>query len=114
MALKAQSQGLIIAKINTNVARKGDQVSIAILKILNEGELTDPHAVERFLPVIRDSFSQPQLISLDIDKKPKVTLFLLNFLQRSVPDPQTRREIAETIRFVNEKTKIDSSATPGH
>jgi hypothetical protein len=112
-ALNARSQGMTIAKIQTNLSRKGDLVSIALLKALNEGELTDPHVVELFLPVIRDSFSQPEIISIDADKKPKVTLFLLNFLQRNVRDSKTQRDIEETIKFVNEKAKIDSPMSPG-
>ena len=110
MALKTQSQGLGIAKIQTNVARKGDQVSIALLKTLSEGELTDPQTVERFLPIIRDSFAQPQFISIDIDRRPKVTLFLLKFLQENVNDPQVQLDIRQTVKFVSEKSKADSPA----
>jgi hypothetical protein len=108
MALKTESQGLGIAKIQTNIARKGDQVSIALLNALNERDLTDPLTVERFLPLIRDSFAQPQFISIDVDRKPKVTLFLLKFLQGNVRDPQVQLDIKATIKFVNEKSTADS------
>lgn len=104
MALKTRSQGIIIAKAQTHVARMGDKVSIALLKSLNEEELVDPHTVKIFLAVIRDSFSEPQLIAVDIDKKPKVTLFLLKYLQRNISDGQTLQDIDDTIRFINEKT----------
>lgn len=110
MALKTESQGLGIAKIQTAVARRGDQVSIALLKVLSERDLTDPQTVERFLPLVRDSFAQPQFISIDVDRKPEVTLFLLKFLQANVRDPQVQRDIKATIKFVEEKSTAASQA----
>jgi hypothetical protein len=108
-ALRTRSGGLTIAKVQTHLARMGDAASIALLKIFNEAELEDPHIVEVFLPIIRDSFSQPQLISVDIDKKPMITLFLLKQLKRNIADAQTQGDIDETIKFVHEKT---TSQTP--
>jgi hypothetical protein len=102
-ALKTRSGGLIIAKVQTHLARMGDGVSIALVKIFTEAELEDPQTVEAFLPIIRESFSQPQFISVDIDKKPMVTLFLLKQLKRNITSAQTDGDIEETIKFVNEK-----------
>jgi hypothetical protein len=63
--------------------RLGDSVSIALLRILDEQELVDPKTVQTFLPLIRDSFSYPPIIALQVDKKPKVTLFLLKYLDQT-------------------------------
>lgn len=102
-ALRTRSEGLIIAKVQTHLARMGDGVSIALLKIFSEAELEDPQTVQAFLPIIRESFSQPQFISVDTDKKPMVTLFLLKQLKRNITDARTDGYIEETIKFVNEK-----------
>ena len=102
-ALRTRSRGLVIAKAQTHLTRMGDGVSIALLKIFSQAELEDPHTVEAFLPIIRDSFSEPEFISVDIDKKPMVTLFLLRQLQRNINDAQTDVDIEVTIKFVNEK-----------
>jgi len=80
-------------------------VSIALLKILDEQDLTNPSIVEALLPLIRESFSYPSIISIDVNKKPSVTLFLLAYLQRNVTDSRTRQDIQQTIDFVKQKTK---------
>ena len=102
-ALRTRSGGLIIAKVQTHLARIGDGAAIALLKIFNEAELTDPQTVKSFLPIIRDAFSQPQFISVDIDRKPMVTLFLLKQLQRNITDTQTEIAIEETVKFVTRR-----------
>jgi hypothetical protein len=57
------------------------------------------------LPIIRQSFSDPEHISVDLDKKPSITLFLLKYLKQNVSDAQANRDIEETIKFVEEQTK---------
>ena len=102
-ALRLHSQGIYFSVVEKNIPRRGDQISIALLKIFTDNELSTPEIVRSFLPLIRQSFSQPEAISMDIDKKPRVALFLLNYLQRNISDTQTQRDIEETIRFVQEK-----------
>ncbi len=87
-----------------NVQRLGDRISVALLKILDERDLTDLRSVKAFLPLIRQAFSYPSIISIDADKNPKVTLFFLGYLQRNVSDRLVRRQIQETIAFVKQKT----------
>jgi hypothetical protein len=103
-ALSLYKQGIYASFVDKNIRRRGDQVSIALLKIFTDAELSNPQIVRSFLPLIQQSFSQPQFISVDVDKKPKVTLFLLKSLQRNISDAQTQRDIQETIKFVEEKT----------
>ena len=62
MAMETRSKGVFIAKVQTHLARMGDQVSIALIKDLNETDLVDPHKVEEYLPLIRDCFSDPHQI----------------------------------------------------
>jgi hypothetical protein len=102
-ALRLHSQGIYFSVVEKNIPRRGDQISIALLKIFTDDELSTPEIVRSFLPLIRQSFSQPEAISMDIDKKPRVALFLLDYLQRNISDAQTQRDIQETIKFVQEK-----------
>jgi hypothetical protein len=109
--VESASQGTSLSQPQKNLLRLGDATSIAIVKLLSEGDLSNPQIVESFLPVIRQSFSYPQLISVDVDKRPKVTLFLLKYLeQQNIPDAQTQRDIEETIKFVKDKTTVQATA----
>jgi hypothetical protein len=87
-----------------HLARLGDRVSIALLKILGDQDLEDPATVMDFLPIIRTSFSTPQFISIESDRKPRVTLFLLQHLEQTVHDPAVRQEIRQTAEFVKSKS----------
>jgi len=104
VAMKTSSEGLFIAKVQTHLARMGDKVSIALLEDLSESELLDPNKVEEYLPIIQQSFSQPQFIEVEIDKQPKVTMFLLKYVRRGILDSRVQQDIDNAIRFVEEKT----------
>jgi len=106
-ALSLHSQGIYFSVVEKNIPRRGDQISIALLKIFTDDELSNPRTVRTFLPLIRQSFSQPEAISKGIDKKPRVALFLLDYLQRNISDAQTQRDIQETIKFVQEKAALN-------
>ncbi len=93
-----------LASVNKHFQRLGDGISIALLKIMDEQDLTDPKIVEASLSLIRLSFSYPKIISLEVDKKPKVTLFLLKHMDRNAFDTQTRQHIQETIQYVEHQT----------
>ena len=110
-ALKARSQGMIIATIQKQLTRKGDAAAIGILKLLNVNDLADPNAIKGILPIVRDAFSQPTLISIESDKQPQVTFFLLRGLQRNTEDVRLKREIQQTIDFI-QKTIEQNNAFP--
>jgi hypothetical protein len=92
------------AGVGKDFQRLGDGVSIALLKILSQQDLRNPDVIRRFLPLIHRSFSYPSIISIDADKDPKVTLFLLGDLEQNISDPSLRQEIRETITFIKQKT----------
>ena len=104
VAMKTRSEGIFIAKVQTHMARMGDKVSIALLKDLSESELVDRNKVEEYLPIIQESFSQPQFIEVEIDKRPKVTMFLLKYVRQGVLDARVQQDVDNTMRFVEEKT----------
>ena len=84
--------------------RCGDAVSIALLKIMDQDELAKVESVKAMLFIIRQAFEYPPAISREVDKKPNVTLFLLNHLHQDVSDAQVRSEIQQTIEFVKKKS----------
>ncbi len=109
-SIKMSSQGLHIAAVRKNIQRLGDGVAVAVLKIFPAKDLTSPETIRQFLPVIREAFSSPNLISNDEDKRPAVTLFLLDYLHQSVDDNHLRNEIVELKEFVVDKTSADKDS----
>ena len=105
LTISLSQPGVKTSFVEKQLQRRGDAVSIALLKILDERDLTEERTVEAMLDLIRQAFSFPNLISLEEDKKPKVTMFLLKDLQRTVSNTTTQRDIEETIDFVNQKVK---------
>lgn len=86
------------------IARLGDGVSVALLKILGPDELTDPERVTEYVPVIRAAFAHPESISLGANKDPRVTLFLLDSLLQKTLEPATQELLRQTEEFVRQKT----------
>ena len=95
--------GLRISFAVKNLQRLGDGVSIALLKVLDEKDLTNTKTVEACLQLIHDSFSYPPIISVGVNREPKVTMFLLNYLQRNISDTPMQRDIQETIQYVKQQ-----------
>ena len=104
-ALKLHQQGARVSFVEKRIPRLGDQVSIALMKIFTDRELSDPKTLELILPLVREAFSQPQFISVDIDRRPSVTLFFLKYLHQTVPDLKAQDDIAQTVRFVTENVR---------
>lgn len=83
----------------------GDGVSVALLKLLDDSDFRNPQKVRDLLPIIRDAFSQPNSIAIEADKKPAVTIFLLNYIRVNISDPQAQSDIRRTIDFVEKGTE---------
>ena len=84
--------------------RLGDRVSIALIKILNEKDLSNPEEIRKILPLIRGAFVAPQIITIPEDKNPAVTVLLLGHLGAIAQDGVLRKEIADLREFIEEKT----------
>jgi hypothetical protein len=91
------------------LARLGDGVAVALIKLLNENELPNTDTVKACLTLINMAFSVPNGITAEEDKNPKVTLFLLNYLYEKVSDPQLREQIQQTIQYVRQQTSVPPS-----
>lgn len=87
-----------------HVNRLGDRVSIALLKIYDADDLKDPQNIKKYLPIVRAAFVSPLIVRLAEDRKPKVTLFLLTYLQKEVTDANLKAQISETVEYVKEQT----------
>ena len=84
--------------------RLGDRASIALLKLYNEAALKDPKMIKKYLPVLRKAFFDISMVQIVEDRKPLVTMFLLNYLQREVTDKSTKVQISEAIRYIKAQT----------
>lgn len=104
LALHYRAQGLTIGQVQRNLVRLGDEVSVALLKSLDEDDLANPRKVQEFLPIICEAFSQPRFITLDIDKQPRVTLFLLKHLELNISDIKVKQDVHQTIACVMRNT----------
>lgn len=82
----------------------GDGVSVALLKILSPDDLRNPERVREFVPIIQACFAQPSAISLEANRDPRVTLFLLDHLRQDIDDPEVRELIRQTEELVRQKT----------
>jgi hypothetical protein len=78
----------------------GDGVSVALLKILDDSDLKNPEKVRDLLPIIRDAFSRPESIAIEADRKPRVTLFLLNYIRQNISDSEAQSEVQKTMDFI--------------
>jgi hypothetical protein len=103
--LNEESLGVTTGEGSKIRHRLGDRVSVALLKILSEGDLKNPQKVKMILPLIRSCFLYPNFIEIPEDKSPKVTLFLLRYFETVAVDTVLKNEISETMKFVKDKTR---------
>ena len=101
--LLRQSGDFKLSVTEKQLNRLGDRISIALLKILDEKELRDPKKLRKILPLIRDAFVKPEIVSIPEDRKPKITLFLLGHLG-NVSDPVIQEQLIQITKFVKEQT----------
>lgn len=106
------TSGNYLGALEKQNERMGDRAAIAALKIFDEAELTRPENVRKLLPILHESFAYPQLITLAEDRKPSVTLFLLHYLERNVPDLALKKQTAALEAFIKSQTAAKPRTTP--
>jgi hypothetical protein len=104
-AVTNNSIGIDFGADDKQIPLLGDLCAVAILKTVDEPDLTEPKTVRGILLTIASSFSSPQNILIDEDKEPRVTLFLLNYLRRNVHSAELQQEIRRTIEFVKKQNR---------
>jgi len=92
-ALLKQPSGFSSGFSEKQIARLGDRVSIALLKIYPEKELKMPENIKRYLPLVVGAFGSRDLITMRDDQNPQVTLMLLKCLESDVTDGALRQSI---------------------
>jgi hypothetical protein len=92
--------GVRISFVEKRLQKLGDAASVSVLKILDDRDFADRRTAEAVLQIIREAFSAPEMISLHVDRKPKVTLFLLGYLEQKTSDPSVRDHIRQTALVV--------------
>jgi hypothetical protein len=103
-AMDNLSKGVVFGGDMKTIPRLGDASSIAILKLVDRHELTDPKTVIVILTMIDNAFSHPDQISINLDRDPKVTMFLLDYLLETVKDSEVQSKIRWTIQYVKQQT----------
>ena len=72
----------------------GDRVSVAVLKIYNRNELIESENARAYLTAVRNAFSDRRSVLDKSDLDPKITLFVLEYLQeKEVADPGIEKRI---------------------
>jgi hypothetical protein len=80
--------------LSPSLPQLGDSVSIAILKIYDPTKLVESENANVYLSVLRLAFSDRNRVLQESDKDPKVTLFLLGYLQqKKASDVRLERRI---------------------
>jgi hypothetical protein len=76
----------------------GDRVSIALLKIYSREELSQPDNASHCLTAIRTAFENRGSVLEPSDREPRITLFLLDYLQEKEQSDATLEKRIEYIR----------------
>jgi hypothetical protein len=80
--------------LTPSLPKLGDGVSIAILKILKPADLIEPENAYAYLALVALAFTYRNGVSQEADREPKVTLFLLGYLQeKEISDPKLEKRI---------------------
>jgi len=87
------------------IYRSGDRLAVGIVQGFTEAELVDRKRLDRILSLLRLSFSQPQLITNEDDRSPRVTSLLLRFLQSRLKGTQMEQRIADTEQYIFSQTR---------
>src|SRR5580704_7305786 len=106
-AMKNLEVGVVFGGDMKTIPRLGDACSIAILKSVDQPQLFEPKTVEVVLAMVNNAFAHPENISIEEDKNPKITMFLLSYLLDKVNAPELQSRIRWTIQFVKQQTGQD-------
>jgi len=85
------------------LAELGDAASIATLKTYNKDDLIEPENAANYLIVVRNAFSDKNHVLNKSDLDPKVTLFVLSYLEeKEAAEPLIEKRITYLKRCVTD------------
>ena len=97
---EAFSKGYLSGWTEKANLRLGDKVAIALRVIYKKRMIFNASYMRVYLPVIRRSFSIPEMISEPEAQRPELTLLLLDEVERNTKDPIVLQEIKITREYV--------------
>jgi len=116
-ALRMAESGGWWSFAETNIANLGDGFSVAVLKTTGRSELLNPSFVRGYLVLAKAAFSRPEITMCAEDRKPDVTIFLLDYIRDHLTDAQLVDQIDSVKRFIMDRAKderLDESLKPAH
>ena len=78
--IRMNATGYRTGTIAKHLPRLGDGAAIAVIKLFGPNKLCEAQTAKEVLPIIRGAFAHPELISREEDRRPTVTLLLLDYM----------------------------------
>ena len=86
----------------TVLAHLGDAGAVLATKVLADRKLT-PKTIGGALIIVETSFAEPKLVEVTADREPRTSLLLLKYLEFSTSDAESRKNIADTRKYVRDR-----------
>lgn len=99
--LKGQRFGVFTSWLEKENRQLGDSAAVGIQKIFGKRNALAPKNIRLYLPIVREAFKDKQMITKLENRRPTVTLKLLNSLKNRVIDPELKESIERTIALVS-------------
>ena len=80
----------------------GDSAAVTVTKVVAGRNLT-PSQIDSVLVILNSSFADPRFVGVVSDRQPRTTLFVLQYLDSLVKDPELKRRITKTRTYVREQ-----------
>jgi hypothetical protein len=97
-----------VSFVTKHIGWLGDGVSVAVLKIVGPEKLREPETCLDYLSMVRTAFEAPKIISIEANRDPKVTLFVLHYLEEKIQDKELSHKILDTETFVKTQTNYEA------
>jgi hypothetical protein len=79
--------------------RSGDLVAVAVLRTLDDSEMASPESLKFVLLIVRVAFDCPQCVKVTDDRRPRMTLLLLEHLNE-ITRGRMQTDIEEVKDFI--------------
>ena len=80
----------------------GDAGAVLATRVLADRNLT-PKTIGSALVVLENSFAEPKLVEVTADREPRTSLLLLRYLELSTSDAESRKNIADTRKYIQDQ-----------
>lgn len=85
--------------------RSGDLVAVAVLKTLDDNQMTSKEDAEEVLGILRNAFACPQnCVKVTEDRRPRMTLLLLEHLNE-ITRGRIKRDVEEAKQYIVEQAR---------